>query len=153
MKVEDFMITDVISVHKDTTVKDLLNLLIEHRIGGVPVVDDDNHLVGMVSDGDVLRYLTPKAQSVHDLFYTVYVEDEESEQEVLSRKINETVGSMLHRKHIYTVQPDDLFEEAIRLLSHHHFKKLPVTDENNNVVGVISRGDIIYNISKLIVAK
>lgn len=150
MLVKDFMIKDVITVHKDTTVKNLLALLMEHHIGGVPIVDDQNRLIDIISDGDVLRYLTPRTKSVHDLFYTVYVQAEESEQDVLSRKINTPLARMIHKKKIYTVYEDDQFEEAIRILSHHHFKKLPVIDKDRKVIGVVSRGDIIYNLSKMI---
>lgn len=153
MKVKDFMIHNVISVHKNTTLKELLTIFVEHRIGGVPVVDDENQLLGMVSDGDVIRFLSPKEQSVHDLFYTVYVEDGETEQEVLAEKMNKTVADMMHKKRLYTVQEEDEFESAIRLLSRHHFKKLPVVDGNNKVLGVISRGDIIHNLSKMMLTK
>lgn len=60
LKVKDFMIKDVVSIKPDTTIKELLKLLSDHRIGGVPVVDDQDKLIGMVSDGDIIRYLTPK---------------------------------------------------------------------------------------------
>lgn len=74
MKAKDFMIQDVISVKPDTTVKELLALFVERHIGGVPVLDEESKLLGMVSDGDVIRYLSPREQAVRDLFYTVYVE-------------------------------------------------------------------------------
>lgn len=153
MKVHDFMIQDVISVKPDTTVRELLTLFINHRIGGVPVLDSNQHLVGMVSDGDVLRYLSPKPEAVHDLFYTVYVQEAEKEQDVLNRKMNKTVADMMHKRHLYTVHQDDEIEVAIRLLSQHHFKKLPVINSNKKVIGVISRGDVIYNLSKMIISK
>lgn len=54
------MITKVFTIKPSNTVKELLDILNSNRIGGVPVVDDQNHLVGMISDGDVLRYLAPK---------------------------------------------------------------------------------------------
>lgn len=153
MKVKDFMIQDVISVHKETTVKELLKIFVEHHIGGVPVVNDENELLGIISDGDVIRYLSPKEQAVHDLFYTVYIEEGETEQDVLAEKTNHLAADMMHRKRIYTVKEDDDFEYAIRLLSKHHFKKLPVVDESNKLIGVISRGDIIHNLSKMIISK
>ncbi|MCF8568095.1 CBS domain-containing protein [Alicyclobacillus tolerans] len=154
MKVRDFMIQDVISARPTMTIRDLLKVFIEHRVGGVPVIDEQNKLLGMVSDGDVIRYLAPRAEAVHDLFFTVYVEQEEKEAEVLSRKIDKTVESMMHRRQkLFTVNEDDEFEEAIRILSQHHFKKLPVLDGGHRVVGVISRGDIIHNLAKIITKK
>lgn len=151
MKVKDFMITDVHTVTESTTLRDLLKLLREHEIGGVPVVDEVNHLVGMVSDGDVIRYLAPKPDLVHDLFYTVYVETGEKEKDVLAEKVDTPVSKMLKKGRVYFVKPDDEFEKVIRLLSKHHFKKLPVLDQDKKVIGVISRGDIIKNLTNFIV--
>lgn len=151
MKVKDFMIKDVISVKPTTTLHDLLKTFIEHGIGGVPVLDDDLHLVGMISDGDVIRYLSPRPEKVHDLFYSVYVQEGEKEKDVLAKKMGTKVEDIISKVHrIVTVKDDDEFEEAIRLLSKHHFKKLPVLDEEGKVIGVISRGDIIMNLAKLI---
>ncbi len=64
--------------------------------------------------------------------------------------MNAPVEEIMVKKHIKTLAPDDDFESAIRLISQHHFKKLPVVDEAGKVVGIISRGDIIHNLSKSI---
>ncbi|GGE29967.1 hypothetical protein GCM10011391_05650 [Pullulanibacillus camelliae] len=152
MKVKDFMIEDVIAVQPDTTIKELLALLIQHRIGGVPVLDNTKQLTGMISDGDILRYLSPREESIHDLFFTVYIEKGETAQEVLNRKVNKPVSDMMHKRTLYTVNEEDDFDVALRLLSQHHFKKLPVLNENHEVIGVISRGDIVHNLSKMIIA-
>lgn len=68
MKVKDFMIHDVITVRKDDSIKHLLNTLVKYKIGGVPVVDLDGKLVGMISDGDVLRSIKPKDTVVYDFY-------------------------------------------------------------------------------------
>lgn len=86
LKVKDFMIRNVVFIRPDATIKDLLKMLIEHRIGGVPVVDNQDKLIGIGSDGDIIRYLTPKEGSIHDFVYNVFVEAEETEQEVLAEK-------------------------------------------------------------------
>lgn len=86
LKVKDFMVPDVISIKPDATVKELLNLLTQHHISGVPVVDNQNKIVGMASDGDIIRYLNPKEGSVHDFIYDIFIEEGETEQEVLKEK-------------------------------------------------------------------
>lgn len=150
MKVKDFMIRDVISVQASITVKELLNLLVQHRIGGVPVVDSENKLLGMISDGDIIRHLAPREEAVHDLFFSVYVEKGETEKDVLEREINKGIDHVMHKRHIYTVREEDDFDKVIRILSHHHFKKLPVVNSEERVVGVISRGDIVHHLVKVI---
>ncbi|UOQ43312.1 CBS domain-containing protein [Halobacillus salinarum] len=151
MLVKEFMIHDVIHVHPQTSLKELLRILVKHRIGGVPVVNEKEELLGMVSDGDVIRYLSPKEEAVHDLFYTVYVEEGQTEKEVLAEKINDQVEEAMRTKHLYIIREDEEFEQAVRLFSQHHFKKLPVLNDSGVVTGVISRGDIIRNLSKMII--
>ena len=146
LKVKDFMVHDIISVNEKATIKDILKLLVENHIDGVPVVDNYNNLIGIVSDGDIIRYLSPKEEFFLDFVYTILVNEGETEQHVVTEKINRTVASMMHQKHLYTVKENDTFENAIRILSHHHFKQLPVLDLENKVIGMITRGDIIKNI-------
>jgi len=158
LKVKDFMIRDVVSIRPEATIKDLLKLLIEHNIGGVPVVDNHNKLIGIISDGDIIRYLAPKEGSVRDFVYNVFVEEDETEKDVLVEKINTNVahiitGSILHKKQLYTVEKGDTFEKAMNILSKHHFKKLPVLDCDGKVIGIISRGDLTNNLLKMIAAK
>ncbi len=150
MLVRDFMIKDPITAPPTTTIKELLNMLVQHHIGGVPVVDSQNKLLGMVSDGDILRYLAPRESLIHDLFFTVYIEQGEKEIEVLKQKIDTPIEKVMHRKQLFTVRDDDIFEDAVRTLSQHHFKKIPVLNWENEVIGVISRGDIIHNLAKMI---
>ncbi|WP_045515862.1 CBS domain-containing protein [Neobacillus niacini] len=149
MRVRDFMITKVFTVKPSNTVKELLNILNSNRIGGVPVVDDKDQLVGMISDGDVLRYLAPKPLGIAGLVYII--EDGELE-DVIQEKLDTPVKDIMTKRNILYVSPDEEFDKTIRLLSRHHFKKLPVVNGAGRVIGVLSRGDIIKNISKKIIS-
>ncbi|MDR7079242.1 CBS domain-containing protein [Neobacillus niacini] len=149
MKVRDFMITKVFTVKPLNTVKELLQILNSNRIGGVPVVDDKDHLVGIVSDGDVLRYLSPKPLGVAGL---VYIIEDGKFEDVLVEKLDTPVKEIMTKRNVLFVSPDEEFEDTIRLLSRHHYKKLPVVNGAGRVVGVLSRGDIIHNISKKIIS-
>lgn len=149
MQVRDFMIRKVFTVKPSNTVKELLDILNSNRIGGVPVVDDKGQLVGMVSDGDVLRYLAPKPLGIAGLVYII--EDGEIE-DVLQEKLDTSVKDIMTKRNLLFVSPDEEFDKTIRLLSRHHFKKLPVVNGAGRVIGVLSRGDIIHNISKKIIS-
>lgn len=144
MQVRDFMITKVLTVKPTCTIKDLLAILYTNRIGGVPVVNEAGNLIGMISDGDILRYLSPKPVGFAGLVYII--EDGEME-DVLREKLQTKVKDIMTKKNILYVSPEDDFETAIRLLSKHHFKKLPVINQAKRVVGVLSRGDIIQSIA------
>lgn len=152
MQVRDFMITKVITVKPENNVKELLKILNSNRIGGVPVVDDKDHLVGMISDGDVLRYLAPKPMGVAGIAGLVYIIEEEEIEDVIQDKSDTPVKDIMTKRNLHYVSPNEEFDKAIRLLSRHHFKKLPVVNGAGRVIGVLSRGDIIDNISKKIIS-
>jgi CBS domain-containing protein len=150
LKVKDFMISDVISIHPDAEIKYLLKLFSKNSIGGVPVVNNQNKLIGMVTDGDIIRYLAPKEYSAHDFIYSILIEEGESEQEVLNDKITDSIDNLITKRKLYYLDENDTLEKAIQILSQNEFKKLPVLDSNRHVIGIISRGDINNILMKML---
>lgn len=150
MQVRDFMIYNVYTVTPSTTVKELISLLEKKRIGGVPVVDDKGNLVGIVSDGDIVRYLSPDKQKLYLAYYLTFVQGDEQLECILREKMNTPVEAIMVKRNIKTLSPNEDFESAISLISKHHFKKLPVVNGAGRVIGIISRGDIIHHLSKKI---
>ncbi|MCM3766383.1 CBS domain-containing protein [Neobacillus niacini] len=150
MEVRDFMIRNVITAKQSTTVKDLISILETNRIGGVPVVDEKGNLVGIISDGDIVRFLSPHKEKLYLAYYITYIEEAQKIEDVLRERMNTPIGEIMVKKNIKTLAPDDDFESAIRLISKHHFKKIPVVNGAGRVVGIISRGDIIHSLSKSI---
>ncbi|MGE8202996.1 CBS domain-containing protein [Heyndrickxia sp. NPDC080065] len=149
MKVKDFMIQDVISVKEDDTIKHLLNTLVKHKIGGVPVINADGTLLGMISDGDVLRSIKPKDTVVYDFYSLMAIAYEKGNlEDAITHLKDQPVIKIAKKRSIITVKEDDDMETVLRILAKHHFKKIPVIDNQRKVVGVISRGDIIRSIQK-----
>ncbi|OZU90199.1 CBS domain-containing protein [Virgibacillus indicus] len=153
MKIKDFMIKDVISVSKDTTLKELLEKLVANKVGGAPVLGEDSQLLGMISDGDVIRYLQPKGRTVYDMFTVILVNERESLAYKLGHSLDQPVSKIMKRKGIMSVDPDDKIEKALSIFSRYHFKKLPVINKSNQVVGVLSRGDVIKFITNQLIKK
>lgn len=149
MKVREFMIRDVVTASPSYTVRDLLILLHENNIGGVPIVDKFGNLIGIISDGDLLRYLAPKRIGIAGLVYVI--EDGEIE-DILKEKLNTPVKEIMTKRNVISVLPDDEFDEAMHILSRHHFKKLPVVNQTGRVIGIISRGDIIDSITEKLIS-
>ncbi|WP_059170574.1 CBS domain-containing protein [Bacillus sp. FJAT-27445] len=146
MKVKEFMITDVISAAPEMTLAEVMALFVEKKIGGVPVCNKDGKLLGMVTDGDILRAIQPiDRKIVNFLIYMEYLEEIDVKTR-LSDTSDTSIISIAKTKNIITVSPDDDMDIAVKHLSCHHFKKLPVVDAENRVVGVISRGDVIRKI-------
>jgi CBS domain-containing protein len=153
MQVHDFMIRDVITVTEETTVRELLEILVNHKIGGVPVVNIDNKLVGMISDGDVIRYLRPNSRTVFDMFAVIMVNEQEKLSDKLGYTLEKSISNMMNTKDIKTVKPDSDLDDVLEIFSRHHFKKIPVLDSQQKVIGVISRGDLLRHITKEIIGK
>lgn len=113
-RAENGMIYDPVTIMRGKTVQDALDMMAEYHIGGIPVVDKDNKLVGIVTNRD-LRFQTD-----------------------MSRKIDEvmTKGNL-----VVTHQQADL-ESASKILLEHKIEKLPVVDEENHLIGLITYKDI-----------
>ncbi len=113
-RAENGMIIDPVTIGKDKTVKDALGMMSEFKIGGIPVVDDNKKLIGIVTNRD-LRF-----------------------ESKMSRKISEVMTS---QNLITTKQTVDL-EHAAEILRNYKIEKLPVVDEQNQLVGLITYKDI-----------
>lgn len=150
LKVKDFMVSKVISIKPGAEIKDLLKLFAKHNIGGVTVVNNQNKLIDMISDGDIIRYLAPKEYSSHDFIYSILIEEGESEQEVINNKITDSIDNLITKRKLYYLNENDILEKAIRILSQHEFKKLPVLNSDNQVIGIISRRDVNNNLMKIL---
>jgi CBS domain-containing protein len=144
MHVRDIMETQVYSASPTTTVKELLLLFKKNRIGGVPVVDFKGRLLGLVTDGDLLRFLASTKKSIPFLSQNAQAKQEET----IQRKLITPIIRIMIRKKIKTVTPDTDFVTVLKLMSQQHIKKIPVVDELGYVVGVVSRGNIIQHLSK-----
>lgn len=153
MLVKDFMVEDVISVRPISSIKDVMTTFVEKKIGGVPIVDENGKLAGMVTDGDILRAFKPIDRRIQDYISFITYIAEEALEERLEEMAKVQVIRIAKTKGIVTVHPNDEMKTVVTLLAKHHFKKLPVIDKDNHVVGVISRGDVIRRIQETVVKR
>ena len=139
MLVKDVMVANVRTAKKDDLIRSIAVTICTNKISGLPVVDDENRLVGMISEKDVLNALLPS--------YSDFLEDpirardflamEQSYSDVLSRKVES-----LMTKRVFFVAPDDLIMQAASQMALHRFRRIPVVDDSAHLVGIISLGDI-----------
>ncbi len=113
-RAENGMIYDPVTIRRGSTVKEALDMMHDYHIGGIPVVDDENHLVGIVTNRD-LRF-----------------------ERRLDKKIDEV---MTHENLVTTHQQTDL-TAAAQILQENKIEKLPVVDNENHLVGLITYKDI-----------
>ncbi|MFD0048723.1 CBS domain-containing protein [Actinomycetes bacterium NPDC127524] len=153
MLVNEIMIKNVFTAHPEQTIKELLTIMIENKIGGVPVIDENGKLLGMISDGDILRHISPRKQTIHDYFLHITVIPDVTLSTAVKTSLQQPVSRLLNNRKIVTLSQEDDLSKAVSLISKHHFKKIPVVDTENRVVGVVSRGDAIRMIYKDIIEK
>ena len=149
MKVKDFMISNVYTINEKESVKSAIKQFMEHNIGGMPVVNDDGNLTGMLTDGDVLRFIKPKNIFAFDYYSSLtYVYDKEKLEEIVRYLKDVSVLQIAKKRSIVKVYEEDELEVVLELLAKHHFKKVPVVNKENKVIGVLSRGDLIRTIQE-----
>lgn len=129
------MASDVISVRPETTLRDAARLMVEKGISGLPVTGDDGQLVGVISEGDFLRKEVDRGELMGRGLLGVLFERE-------SLAEAETVGEVM-ADNVFTVSPDATLVEAARTMTTHAVKRLPVVTREGQLVGVISRRDIV----------
>jgi len=122
---KDIMTKEVIYVRKDTSISEAIQILVNNNITGVPVVEEDMTLVGILSEQDVLR-----------LFHT-------HEQER-----NRTAGEFMTQPAIYFEENERLLDVCYRLRDY-SIRRVPVTS-GGKVTGIISRTDILKRILQLL---
>ena len=122
-KVKHAMTNRVVTVHSGAMVDEVLDLLLRHRISGMPVVDDDEHIVGVITE--------------HDLLNLLY--NPETEQGQVSDYMTTNV---------LTVEEDGMLIDTVELFLSRNVRRIPVV-RDRKVVGVISRHDVVRYIREV----
>lgn len=143
MQAHDIMIHQVYKVKESDTVRSVIEKFIEHRISGLPVVNDRNEIIAFVSDGDIMRYIGKHDDRIIDSIYYAFVIDGDSEsfEERERTLLNLNVLNIATKK-VIKVSYDENIENIAAILGKRQIKKVPV-ERNGVLVGIISRGDVI----------
>ena len=131
--VKDVMTTRVIWVKKDATFREMAVALREYRVSAFPVVDDDGKVIGVVSEADMLTKEALR-RARRDLRHPA--------PQGPGKARGVTAGDLMTAA-VIAVRPDDTVEHAAKLMYDRRVKRLPVTDANGRLVGIISRADVL----------
>ena len=113
-RAENGMIYDPVTIRKGRTVKDALEMMADYHIGGIPVVDEENHLVGIVTNRD-LRF---------------------------ERHLDKLIDDVMTKENLVTTHQQTDLTAAAHILQENKIEKLPVVDRENRLVGLITYKDI-----------
>lgn len=141
MRVGDVMSQEVISVKPVTTVKEAAQIMLKQQISGLPVLDDNNRLVGIVTEGDLLRRVEAGTERQRSHWLECLVASG-----TLAREYVQTHGRKLHEvmtKDVVSITEDHELVEAVDLMEQKHVKRLPVV-RDGKVVGILSRANLLH---------
>lgn len=141
--VAEIMTKDVLTVRKETTIRELAELFVTRRIGSLPVVDDTDTLIGIVTESDLVE----QGKNVHlptviNLFdWVIYLESEKTLEKELKKMGGRTVED-IYQPDVVSISPTAQLSEAADLMSTRHVSAVPVVD-NGKLIGIVARIDII----------
>lgn len=119
-RVKDIMTTRVVAVRSDASYRDMIAALRARRISGLPVVDAEGTVVGVVSETDLLTKRATAAPTAADLM----------------------------TRPVVTTSPDELVSSVARLMSRRKLRRVPVVDRGGHLVGIVCRSDVLSVFSR-----
>lgn len=149
MQVKDVMSKEVIAAKPSTTFKQLLKKFARfHTFPLIPVVDEDNKLVGIISFRNLISVFHPEQP---EILKTIPFLDEEKE-DIFKVKLSEEIGDLvvvedfIIEKKFISIQEDTSIEDAYNLMKLHLKEQFPVVDKDERLVGIIGIFDIIWGV-------
>jgi CBS domain-containing protein len=136
--VKDVMTTHVVAVRKNASFKEMAARLREHRVSAFPVLDEDNKVIGVVSEADML---TKEVMEYAGSRPSGILHHREQ------AKAAGTTAADLMTKPAVTIGPSEFISKAARLMYTRKVKRLPVVDDDGRLIGIVSRADVlsVYN--------
>ncbi|GLW48851.1 hypothetical protein Stsp02_45130 [Streptomyces sp. NBRC 14336] len=139
--VGEVMTSEVVEARRDTSFKELARLLDRHRISGLPVVDDDDKVVGVVSETDLIR--RQAARSAHARARRARTPASRRPLRDAFLAGQATTAAELMSSPAITVHPEQRVEDAARVMERHRVNRLPVVDEEDRLIGIATRRDLL----------
>jgi CBS domain-containing protein len=142
--VADVMSHDPIVVKPETPLKEAIHLIADKRVSGLPVVDEQGKLVGVISETDLMWQETGATPPPYIMVLdsVIYLENPARYEQELHKALGQTVGEVMTSEAI-TTKPDQPLREAAQLMHDRDVRRLPVIDPTGKVVGILTRGDIV----------
>ena len=141
-RAKDIMTTDVIVANKNDIIANVANLLIKEKIGGLPVVDEENKVVGIISETDIMKKEShvDSPRMLNFIQGIIFLDDmkkfEDEMRAIAAYKVEDLMS-----KDIITV--NETFDYVANVMINKSINRVPVVDENNFLKGIICRYDII----------
>jgi CBS domain-containing protein len=141
MKAADIMVKDVVTVGPEAPVRDVATLMLERHISGLPVVDGGGSVLGIVSEGDLIRRPELETDRVKLGWLRMLLADDESRARDFVKHHGRTAREVMTQP-AHSVTADTPLDEVVRRMERHRIKRLPVL-ERGKLVGLVTRTDLL----------
>jgi CBS domain-containing protein len=144
MKINEIMIPSVKTVRADQAIRNVAIIICTNHISGIPVVDDEGKVVGVISEKDIIKAMYPDYTEFHNdpLRSRDFEETEERYENLLVRKVEDLMS-----RNVLSITSDAPILKAASLMILKKIRRLPVIDQGK-LVGIVSQGDIHQAIFK-----
>jgi CBS domain-containing protein len=140
MQAQDIMTRSVVTIRSDATLREAIGRMVSYRISGVPVVDGAGQLVGMLTEGDLVRRVETGTEPPRRRWLELLL-GPGSRADEYARTHGRRVSDAMSRD-VVTIAPDTALTELVRLMEEHAIKRIPVVDKAR-LVGIVSRADLV----------
>jgi len=140
MIVSDVMTREVASVKPEAELKDAVFTMVDRKLSGLPVVDKDGQVVGMITEGDLLRRAEIATQGKEPGWFALFFTPGSAAFDYVRTHARRV--EMLMSPNVVSIAPSAEIGEAARLMQEHGVKRLPVI-ENGRLVGILARADLL----------
>ncbi|QOZ53929.1 histidine kinase [Bradyrhizobium sp. CCBAU 53338] len=145
MQARDVMMSPVVTVGPNATVRQVAQMLLEHRISAVPVVDADNKVLGIVSEGDLLHRTESSTERSPSWWLRLLTGDADLASDyVKSHSIK--VQDIMTRD-VASAAPETPLHDIAMLLEEHQIKRVPIVNKEGQLVGIVSRANLLQAIA------
>jgi CBS domain-containing protein len=141
---KNIMTLDVVTILPDASIGELSKILLKNKVSGVPVVDEEGKLVGIVTEADIIKenikvqfpfYFDP-------LMVSAYVVDFEKYNEDIKDYLNTKVEAVMNHR-VKTADPSTPVTEVADMMVSNKINRIPIVDDDKKILGIITRADII----------
>ncbi|MGL5939025.1 MAG: CBS domain-containing protein [Waterburya sp.] len=142
--VAEIMTADPITVSPETSLQEAIRILVEKKISGLPVVNSQCKLVGIISETDLTWQATGVDTPPYIMFLdsVIYLQNPAKHNQEIHKALGQTVKEAMSDRPV-TIKGTQLVREAARIMHEKKIRRLPVVDEQSQLIGIITQGDVI----------
>ncbi len=142
--VAEIMTADPITVSPETSLQEAIRILAEKKISGLPVVNSQGKLVGIISETDLTWQATGVDTPPYIMFLdsVIYLQNPAKHNQEVHKALGQTVEEAMSDRPV-TIKGNQLVREAARIMHEKKIRRLPVVDDQSQLIGIITQGDVI----------